>query len=72
MLESYFINPNKGIYYTRNAYHDDVDYIYLVDFDNPDVDKQFQSFLKLVRDEGKKEGMRELKEQFRGLRNLLS
>lgn len=72
MREHYFINPKKGIYYTRSAYHDDVDYIYVVDFDKPDVDKQFRAWQDRLIEEGKKEGLSELKNQFRSLRVLLS
>ena len=72
MSESYFINPNKGIYYTRSAYHDDVDYIYVVDFDKPNVDEQFRNFMLLVKRNGVKEHMIELKRQFKDIRELLS
>lgn len=72
MSESYFINPKKGIYYTRSAYHDDVDYIYVVDFDKPIVEVQFRNFLLSVKREGAKENMVELKRQFHGIRDLLS
>jgi hypothetical protein len=68
----YSINPKKGIYYTTKAYHDDLDYHYVVDFDKPDVHAQFLRFLQSVEGEGAKKGMRRLKEQFRGLRELLS
>lgn len=71
-MHDYSINPKKGIYYTENIYHDDVEYHYVVDFDKPDVPKQFQAFLKNIEANGKKKGMRELKDQFRGLRDLLS
>lgn len=67
----YSINPKKGIYYTERAYHDDLDYHYVVDFEKPDVHGQFQKFLLSVEDEGAKKGMRQLKDQFRGLRELL-
>lgn len=72
MNESYFINPKKGIYFTRSAYHDSVDYIYEVDFDKPDVNKQFQDFIRMIKEQGHKEGMRELKQQFRSLQDLLT
>lgn len=72
MSELYCINPKKGIYYTRSAYHDNVDYIYEVDFDEPNIGKQFRQFIDKVKKEGHKEGMRELKQQFRGLQELLS
>lgn len=71
MNESYFINPKKGIYFTRSAYHD-VDYIYVVDFDKPDVNKQFKDFIKIVKRDGAKENMSELKRQFQDIRELLS
>jgi hypothetical protein len=71
MYESYFIDPKKGIYFTRNAYHDDVDYIYVVDFDKPDVDKQFQSFLDMIKRDGAKQNTQNLKKQFSALRDLL-
>lgn len=64
MSESYFINPNKGIYYTRSAYHDDVDYIYVVDFDKPNVDEQFRNFMLSVKRDGAKEHMVELMLKF--------
>lgn len=66
----YYINPAKGIYYTEKAYH--VDYIYVVDFEKPDVDKQFQCFLDQKEKDGEHKGMQKLKGQFRELRNLLS
>lgn len=69
---NYWIDQGRGIYRTENSYHDDVDYIYVVDFDKPDVDKQFRNFLDIVEENGKRKGMRELKAQFRGLRDLLS
>ena len=72
MREHYFIDPKKGIYYTEKTYRDDIDYIYVVDFEKPDVEKQFQTWQATVRDDGKKEGMQELKRQFKGLRELLS
>lgn len=72
MSESYFINPNKGIYYTRSAYHDDVDYIYVVDFDKPNVEDQFRSFLRYVEKDGAKKQMEELRKQFKVLGELLS
>lgn len=72
MSESYFINPNKGIYYTRSAYHDNVDYIYVVDFDKPNVDEQFRNFMLSVKRDGAKEHMVELKRQFQGIREFLS
>lgn len=68
----YSLNPNKGIYYTTKAYYDDLDYHYVVDLEKPDVHKQFQAFLKTIEANGKKQAMRELKDQFRGLRDLLS
>jgi hypothetical protein len=68
----YSLNPKKGIYYTENIYHDDVEYHYVVDFDKPDVPKQFQSFLKNIEANGKKAAMRDLKQQFKGLRELLA
>ena len=71
MAETYFINPKKGIYYTKNSYHNDVDYFYIVDFDKPDVDKQFAEFIAMTKRDGAKEGVLELKRQFRGLRELL-
>lgn len=70
MQQSYFINPKKGIYYTQKAYHDDIDYVYVVDFDEPDVEKQFQHFLKYVRKDGADEKMQQLKSEFKALREL--
>lgn len=71
MYESYFINPKKGIYFTQSAYHDDVDYIYVVDFDEPDVNKQFQRFLAMIKRDGAKQNTEDLKKQFSALRDLL-
>lgn len=59
---------NKGIYYTENAYHDDLDYYYVVDFDKPDVHKQF---LETVANVGREMQVRGMKGQFRALRELL-
>jgi hypothetical protein len=73
MQQSYFINPKKGIYYTQKAYHDDniyIDYVYVVDFDEPDIEKQFQHFLKYVRKDGADEKMQQLKSEFKALREL--
>ena len=70
MQQSYFINPKKGIYYTKSAYGDEVDYVYMVDFDEPDVNKQFQHFLKYVRKDGADEKMQQLKSEFKALREL--
>lgn len=72
MAENYWIDPKRGIYYTERAYHDDLDYHYVVDFEKPDLDKQFKRFLEIVEDEGARKGMRQLKDQFRGLRELLA
>lgn len=72
MSETYWINPKKGIYYTEKAYHDDIDYVYVVDFDKPDVDKQFARFIETIKKDGAKESMASLKRQFSGLRELLS
>lgn len=72
MSESYWINPKKGIYYARSAYHDDVDYIYIVDFDKPNVDEQFRNFMLSVKRDGANENMQEVKRQFAALRSLLS
>ena len=70
MYQNYFINPKKGIYYTQKAYHDEVDYIYIVDFDKPDVDEQFKRFLRYVEKAGADKKMDELKKQFSALREL--
>lgn len=70
MYQNYFINPKKGIYYTQKAYHDEVDYIYIVDFDNPNVDEQFKNFLRYVEKDGSDKKMDELKKQFSALREL--
>ena len=70
MYQNYFINPKKGIYYTKSVYHDDVDYIYIVDFDAPNVDEQFKSFLRYVEKDGSDKKMGELKKQFSALREL--
>lgn len=71
MFESYFINPKKGIYYMKSAYHDDVDYVYLVDFDEPNVDEQFKRFLRYVEKDGAKKQMEELRKEFKALGELL-
>lgn len=70
MYQNYFINPKKGIYYTQKAYHDEVDYIYIVDFDKPNVDEQFKHFLRYVEKDGSDKKMDELKKQFSALREL--
>ena len=71
MTETYFIDPKRGIYFTRSVYHDDIECIYVVDFDKPDVDTQFRDFMLSVKRDGAKEHMVELKRQFRGIRELL-
>lgn len=71
MFQSYFINPNKGIYYTERGYHDDVDYIYVVDFDAPDIDNQFNRFIRMIKKDGAEENMQQVKQQFKQLRELL-
>jgi hypothetical protein len=63
---------DRGIYYTTKAYHDDLDYHYVVDFTKPDVHKQFQNFLSTIEDNGKRKSMRDLKGQFRELKDLLT
>ena len=68
MYQNYFINPKKGIYYTQKAYHDEVDYIYIVDFDNPNVDEQFKHFLRYVEKDGSDKKMDALKKQFSAMR----
>ena len=72
MFQSYFLNPKKGIYYTQSAYHDDVDYVYVVDFDKPNVEDQFRAFLRYVEKDGAKKQMEELRKQFKVLGELLS
>jgi len=70
MHQNYFINPKKGIYYTQSVYGDEVDYIYIVDFDEPNVDEQFKHFLRYVEKEGASKKMAELKKQFSAVREL--
>lgn len=71
MSETYWINPKKGIYYTEKAYHDDIDYVYVVDFDKPDVKKQFEKFIEMIKRDGAKENMVKLKRDFSALKDLL-
>ncbi len=76
MSQNYFINPKKGIYYTaawhtQNMYGDETDYIYIVDFDEPNVDEQFKHFLRYVEKDGSDKKMDALKLQFRALSQLL-
>jgi hypothetical protein len=70
MYQNYFINPKKGIYYTQSVYGDEVDYIYIVDFDEPNVEEQFKHFLRYVEKDGSDKKMGELKKQFSALREL--
>ena len=70
MSQNYFISPKKGIYYMQSAYGDEVDYVYIVDFDEPNVDEQFKNFLRYVEKEGASKKMAELKKQFSALREL--
>lgn len=72
MSETYWINPRRGIFRTAKAYHDDIDYIYVVDFNEPDVEKQFAKFIDMIKQDGAKEHMGILKRQFSVLRDLLS
>jgi hypothetical protein len=69
-LWEYSISP-KGIYYTTRAYHDDLDYHYLVDLGKPDTHKQFQKFLETVAAVGREMQTRDMKVQFKALRDLL-
>jgi hypothetical protein len=70
MNQNYFINPKQGIYYMQSAYGDEVEYVYIVDFDQPNVDEQFKHFLRYVEKEGASKKMSELKKQFSALREL--
>ena len=70
MRQSYFIDPERGIYYTQSAYGDEVERIYMVDFADPDINDQFQSFQRWVRKDGADEKMSKLREQFKALREL--
>ena len=67
---NYFINPKKGIYYMQSAYGDEVEYNYIVDFDEPNVDEQFKHFLRYVEKEGASKKMAELKKEFNSLVQL--
>ena len=69
MNQNYFINPKKGIY-TQSAYGHWVEYVYIVDFDQPNVEEQFKHFLRYVEKEGASKKMAELKKQFSALREL--
>jgi len=71
MYQSYFINPKKGIYYTQSAYGDEVECIYIVDFEQPNVEDQFRHFLRYVEKDGANKKMGELKQQFKALGQLL-
>lgn len=62
----------RGIYYTTRAYHDELDYHWVVDFNKPNVDEQFREFKRRIEENGAKRAMRELKQQFKTLRELLS
>lgn len=68
----YFINETRGIYYTTRAYYDDLDFHYVVDFTKPDINKQFAAFKERLLEAGEKRAMRKLRDQFRGLRELLA
>lgn len=70
IYESYFLNPKKGIYYTQSAYGDEVECVYLVDFDKPNLDEQFRRFIRHVEKDGANKKMDELKKQFSALREL--
>lgn len=61
----------RGIYYTTSAYHDDIDYHYVVDLEKPDVGKQFQRFLEDIMGLGERKAIRDLKSQFKTLKELL-
>lgn len=71
MYQSYFINPKKGIYYMKRAYGDEIEYVYIVDFDEPNVEEQFKSFLRCVEKDGADKKMDDLRKQFSALRQLL-
>jgi hypothetical protein len=70
MSQNYFIDPKKGIYYMQSAYGDEVEYVYIVDFDQPNVEEQFKHFLRYVEKEGASKKMAELKKQFSVMREL--
>lgn len=72
MFENYFIDPKMGIYFTRSAYGDEVERVFMVEFDSPDCEKQFRSFLRYVEKDGAKKQMEELRKQFKVLGELLS
>ena len=72
MGETYWINPKRGIYYAENAYHNTTICVYVVDFDKPDVDKQFRNFIDMIKKDGAKENMDKLKREFFALKDLLS
>ncbi len=59
-----FINE-RGIYDTKSAYHDDIEYIWYVSFDDP-FEKQKEDYQKLF-DMLRKEGAKDLASQIRGL-----
>ena len=63
----------QGIYYLVRVYHDDLECRDVVDFKNPEkLTEQFQDFLKQIEQNGKFKAMKDLKQQFRGLRDLLA
>jgi hypothetical protein len=66
------MNPKKGIYYTEKAYHNTTICVYVVDFDKPDVKKQFEKFIEMIKRDGAKENMVKLKRDFSALKDLLS
>jgi hypothetical protein len=62
---------DKGIYTTRNVYHDDIEYIFYVEFDSPDRGKQFKDFLELIRRQGEQRNLSKLKQEFKTLRSII-
>lgn len=69
--ENYFLNPKRGIYRTEKAYHDDVDYIYVVDFESPDCGKQFRDFIERIEADGAHKKLIQIRQDFKGLMALL-
>lgn len=50
----------KGIYYTENSYHDDVDVHYVVELNKENTKTQLTSFLNHIKSLGAQERSREI------------
>ena len=58
-MKDYKINE-KGIYYTENSYHDEVDINYVVDIGAPEAKAQLERFIRNIMHEGAEQRTKEI------------